>query len=93
MLHLLSWRDNINLMRQVDFDLFKEKLDELGEGLDALIALRAKTGLSLSLIQKLSVGSYPNTPNKATRMILSRAFKLDENELFPIVTNKKKTAS
>ena len=76
-------------MRRVDHELLNAKLNELGEGEDALIAVKSKTGLSLSLLYKLASGRYQWTPNNATRRLLAGALKVDEDDLFPLVKQEK----
>lgn len=71
-------------MRSINYKILHVKLSRFGEGDDALIVVRGKTGLSLSFLQKIANGKYTSTPTKSTRMSLAAALDVSEDELFPV---------
>lgn len=73
----------------VDMDLLKAKILENG----GRVKVSAKSGVCLSIIDRLCRGRYEFTPSKKTRVSLCRALKTNEKKLFPGLKGMERDAS
>ena len=80
-----------SMNRTVNAELLKQAIRSRGEG--GLADLAQATRVSISWIQKAMTGNYSNAPRGLTRQALCNETGYTEDQLFPLVTAKRKRAS
>lgn len=74
-------------MRRTNSSVIKRWLNEHGETAKAQLSLDAK--VSVSVIDKLSAGTYSSLPRPFTRERICAAMGLVEDVVFPLVGSKR----
>lgn len=85
-LQYVTFKVKLLSMRKVNSVLIKQRLREMGDSARAQVSLDAK--VSVSIIDKMAAGTYPNAPKVKTMERLSKAMRIKLDELFPLVGAK-----
>jgi hypothetical protein len=77
--------------RKTNKKLLREFLEKQGDFGKTELSLKAR--VSVSMIEKMVVGTYGFVPREVTRERICAATGISEDELFPLVTAKGERAS